>query len=295
MKKTIAAFLLSPFLCFGQASDPHLFFMETSSGRIAYRDTGGSGFPVVFIHGNSCSSEVFKKQFAHFGKQYRLIAMDLPGHGKSDNAKDPDIAYTIPGYAKILDEVATLLQLNPFVVVGFSLGGNIALQWTQITDRIKGVMMVSSAPTKYSEEAFIAYPPYEGSHAGSPDQLTELQALQYMKAVGFDVEDASVYFMVRDAMRTDGTARAKMVESVLAGKGMDETKIVSQLPIPLSVVIGKEDCAVGIEYIVHLPYRNLWRNKVELLPGAQHAVVLHQADQLHGLLEDFLLEMVPKS
>jgi len=116
----------------------HFQFIKTSQGKIAYVDSGGSGFPVVFIHGNSCSSEVFKTQLAHFSRQYRIIAIDLPGHGKSDNASHTDTGYTIPGYAKTLDEVIRVLQLNQFAVVGFSLGGNIALQWTQILDRISG-------------------------------------------------------------------------------------------------------------------------------------------------------------
>lgn len=267
-----------------------LKFMNTTEGTIALTDTGGKGFPLVLVHGNSCSSEVFKKQIAYFRNQYRIIAIDFPGHGKSDNAKVPDNAYNIPGYAKILDEVMTNLKLSQFAVVGFSLGGNIALQWAEITDRINGIMMVSSAPMKYSEEAFKAYPPYEGSYAASPDQLTENQAIQYMNAGRFKTEDPDVYFMIRDAMRTDGTARAKMVASVLGGKGTDETDIVSRLSVPLAVVIGKNDTCVGIDYIHHLSYHNLWHQKIHLL-DAQHAIVLHQDDQLNPLLGDFLKEL----
>lgn len=279
---------------FCQEEKLHFQFMKTSQGKVAYVDSGGTGFPIVFVHGNSCSLEVFKKQLAHFSGQYRVIAIDLPGHGKSENASCKDTGYTIPSYAKILDEVTRNLQLNQFVVVGFSLGGNIALQWTQITENMKGVMIVSSAPMKYSEDSLIAYPPYEGSYSASPDPLTESQARQYMGTCGFDTEDPDVYFIIKDAMRTDGAARAKMVASVLAGNGVDETNIVNELTFPLAVVIGKEDPCVGIEYITHLPYRNLWRNHVQVLPNAQHAVVYHQADQLNLLLEDFVSELLKK-
>jgi hypothetical protein len=61
---------------------------------------------------------------------------------------------------------------------------------------------------KYSKEAFLTYPPYEGSYAASPDALTEPQAIQYMGAGRFDVQDPAVYFMIEDAMKTDGNARA---------------------------------------------------------------------------------------
>lgn len=265
--------------------------IETSDEKVAYVDSGGSGFPVVLIHGNSCSSEVFKKQLACFGKEYRMIAIDLPGHGRSDNAGHPDSTYSIPGYAMILNEVINELKLKQFAIVGFSLGGNIALQWSQISNCIKGIMIISSAPMKYSEEAFLAYPPYKGNYSACPDSLIESQAIQYMSACGFHTEDPSVYFMIKDAMRTDGNSRAKMVASVLEGRGIDEIEIVNSLAIPLAVIIGKEDPALGIDYIIHLPYRNLWRRKVILLPDAQHAVVFHQTDQLHPLLRDFLEEI----
>jgi pimeloyl-ACP methyl ester carboxylesterase len=302
MKSKLLAFLLAPFLGFAgttkteaSTEEMHFQFMNTSEGKIAYVDSKGEGFPIVFIHGNSCSSKVFKKQIAHFSLQHRVVAIDLPGHGKSDRTNHPSDAYTIPGYAKILDEVTKALKLKEFVVVGFSLGGNIALQWTQVTDRIKGVMMVSSAPMKYSEEAFLSYLPYEGSYAASPDGLTESQAKQYMGAGGFDTQDPSVYFMIQDAMKTDGAARATMVASVLAGKGIDETGIVSELVVPLAVVIGDKDNTIGREYISGLHYSNLWHNEIDVLSDARHAIVYHQADRLNSLLENFIRDVLEEN
>lgn len=269
--------------------------IKTSEGIVAYVDTGGPGFPIVLVHGNSCSSAVFKKQIAAFRHQYRVIAVDLLGHGRSSRPNNPDIAYTIPGYAKVLDEMVRFLGLKQFAVVGYSLGGNIVLQWSQLEkERIKGIMIICSAPIKYSEEALKAYPPYEGNYSACPDQLTEVQAKRYMSAGGFCVEDPSVYFMVEDAMKTDGTARAKMVASVLEGNGVDETKIVSTLSIPLAVVVGNEDSALGLDYIAHLNYRNLWRGKVEFMPQARHAIPLHQADQFNLLLQAFLQDVEEK-
>lgn len=262
--------------------------IETSEGVLTYIDTEGTGFPVVLVHGNSCSSKVFFKQIEVFKDRYRLIAVDLPGHGNSDRPKNPASAYTIPGYAKILDEVTLALGLDAFAVIGFSLGGNIALQWTEITDRILGVMMISSAPMKYSKEVLHAYPPYEGGYGDYPFPLTEPQARQYSSVCGFNVDDPAVYFMVEDAMKTDPSARATMVASVFAGKGTDETQIVSSLRIPLAVIAGKNDFVLGLDYIAKLPYRNLWKGRIHFLENAMHALPVHQAEELHPLIENFI-------
>jgi pimeloyl-ACP methyl ester carboxylesterase len=268
---------------------------KSSQGKIAFIDTGGSGFPIVLVHGNSCSSEVFKKQIDAFCNSYRIITMDLPGHGRSSCPNDPDKVYNIPGYAEIIHELVSHLKLGPFVLVGFSLGGNIALQYSQIpNNHLLGIMMISSAPMKYSQEAMVAYPPYEGSFVAHPDKLTESQAKQYMRAGGFNVDDPSIYFMVLDAMKTDGAARAKMVASVVAGKGIDETEIVSKLTIPLAIVAGAKDSALGLDYMTHLNYANLWRKQVNLIEHASHAIPMHQPDELHLLLETFLREISEK-
>jgi 8-oxo-dGTP diphosphatase len=259
--------------------------LQTSDGKIAYTDSGGPGFPVVLIHGNSCSSAVFKKQLASFSKEYRLIAVDLPGHGKSDNAKHLE-TYSIPGYAKILDELVHHLNLKQFGVIGYSLGGNIALQWTQLNPSIKGVMIIATAPMMYSQEAYLAYLPYEGNYSAHPEPLTEAQATEYMNACGFHDR-----FMIEDAMRTDGKSRAQMVASILQGQGIHEPQIVSNLAIPLAVIAGAKDRALNLDYISNLTYRNLWRNQLTLIPNAQHAIIYTQADQLQPLITDFLKDI----
>ena len=58
--------------------------MHLASGDIGYRDSGGSGMPILFIHGVCGSKEVFEHQFSGpLTGMFRLIAFDLPGHGAS--------------------------------------------------------------------------------------------------------------------------------------------------------------------------------------------------------------------
>jgi hypothetical protein len=81
----------------------------------------------------------------------------------------------------------------------------------------------------------------------------------------------------------------------LAGKGIDETRIVSRLAIPLAVVVGSKDNALGLEYISHLKYLSLWHDKTEVITEAEHAIVYHQAGLLNTLLENFIRNVKGKS
>ncbi|RLA00888.1 MAG: alpha/beta hydrolase, partial [Gammaproteobacteria bacterium] len=64
--------------------------IETKVGKIAITESGSGETCLLFIHGNSSSKSVFSKQLSSdLAKKYRLIALDLPGHGDSDNALNP--------------------------------------------------------------------------------------------------------------------------------------------------------------------------------------------------------------
>ncbi len=103
--------------------------IETRHGVMAVDDSATDGFPVVFIHGNSASRSIFRHQVdADWAGDYRMITLDLLGHGDSEDASDPEAAYTQNGYADAVVDVLTELGVERAVVVGWSLGGHIALE-----------------------------------------------------------------------------------------------------------------------------------------------------------------------
>ncbi len=58
------------------------------------------------IHGNSSAGAIFAPQLeGEIGRNWRIIAPDLPGHGRSGDALDPDRSYSMEGYADAMTEV----------------------------------------------------------------------------------------------------------------------------------------------------------------------------------------------
>ena len=74
--------------------------ITTRQAEISIRDSGGDGFPLLLLHGAGASKDVFAHQFdSGIAGPFRVIAMDLPGHGDSSNAEDPAKGYSMSGYA----------------------------------------------------------------------------------------------------------------------------------------------------------------------------------------------------
>src|SRR4051812_34476106 len=91
-------------------------FVYTSHGKLSVEDGGGSGTPLLLIHGNSSSRQVFARQFqSDLAARCRLIAFDLPGHGQSEDAQDPARTYSLPGLADCTVELLACLGVSSAV------------------------------------------------------------------------------------------------------------------------------------------------------------------------------------
>src|SRR4051812_21388467 len=87
--------------------------IHTRHAEIALRETSGKGMPVLLIHGSGSSKDVFAKQMeSPLADIYRMIAIDLPGHGASSNPADAAATYTVTGLADVVEDVLTELGIG---------------------------------------------------------------------------------------------------------------------------------------------------------------------------------------
>lgn len=80
-----------------------------------------------------------------FEERFRCLALDLPGHGGSASGRNPD-AYRLPGYASLLAGLVTELDADDAVLVGWSLGGHIALEAAERLPEAAGFVLFGTPP-----------------------------------------------------------------------------------------------------------------------------------------------------
>lgn len=247
---------------------PRTHTLRIGDVEIALREVDNDASPIVLVHGNSMCARSFDAQLAGpLAKRWRLVAMDLPGHGTSPPARETS-TYTIPSYGSLVAGVLDALELEGALVVGHSLGGHAAMAAIG-HPRVAGVLVFGAPPLESASsvpEAFTMPAGVEALFAA------EVSAEQARAAAALVASDAFADRVISWMLETDGRARAHMAAAIGAGEISNEVEALTRAAKPFAIVHGSEDPLVSLDYLrsqESLP--GLWRGAVQVIEGAGHS------------------------
>jgi pimeloyl-ACP methyl ester carboxylesterase len=118
------------------------------NGAELYYEDAGAGDPVVFVHGVWMSGRCFGPQLEGLADRYRVVALDLRGHGRSEHVTT---GHTVAQYARDLRAFVEALGLDRPVMVGWSMGALVA--WDHVrqfgVESLRGLVVVDQSPSDY--------------------------------------------------------------------------------------------------------------------------------------------------
>jgi len=133
-------------------------YLETKDGAKIYYEDQGKGQPIVLVHGWTCSSKFWQKNAPDLAKDFRVVTLDLRGHGNSSKTMT---GHTIVQYARDVRAVVERLDLRNFTLVGWSLGGPVVLSYYEQygkDSRLKALGIVDSDPFPFSPAEWNNHP-----------------------------------------------------------------------------------------------------------------------------------------
>lgn len=270
------------------------YALATTHGWIGVAESGAGGRPLLMLHGNSTSGHVFKHQMSGpLALDRHLIAIDLPGHGRSGNAPQPARSYTLPGMADAVLELLEMIGVRELAIFGWSLGGHVALQMApQLGDDLKGLMITGTPPVSAATlmEGFLPSPHLLRARLQyfSPEDIAAFGAAVLGDAAPGGTIDPALRHAIA---RADGLMRKTLFGSVQEAPQIDQRWLAANLAVPLAVVNGAADPIVNLDYIDGLDYANLWRGRCLRLTGLGHAPFWQAPEAFNPLLRDFLADL----
>lgn len=116
--------------------------VEREKVKIAYKVTGKGDTTLLFVHGSFIDMNYWSAQAEYFKSQYRVITVDLPGHGKSGKNRS---TWTIQEYGKDVCSLIDELHLKNVILIGHSMGGDVILEVAaRCPDSVKGFIGIEN-------------------------------------------------------------------------------------------------------------------------------------------------------
>jgi pimeloyl-ACP methyl ester carboxylesterase len=234
---------------------------------------------IVFIHGNSHSSRTFEHQFkSQELSDYRIIALDLPGHGLSSKSE----IYTIPFFSEILANFIEELQIKKYILIGHSLGGHIAIESLDKTTP-KGIAIFGTPPVKEKFEPQLCFQPKEELGLIFKPNLNEEEALAVAKS--FYNSSLDLRIDLEDILLVDQEFKTKLVESCGSNVLKNELKLLQEFNGAISILHGIHDNYLIKDYLTGLELP-LWNDGLIEVP-AGHNIHKEAPDQFNTELNSF--------
>lgn len=149
---SLAAIFIFSTIAFSQTQQPNEKWVKLNGNKIRYYDIGKtkSKEALVLVHCWTCNVDFWKDSYNAF-PNYRVIAMDLPGHGKSDK---PKIDYSIEYFARSVDAVMKKAGVKKAVFAGHSMGTPIIRRYYELyPEKTLGLILVDGALLSFGPRA----------------------------------------------------------------------------------------------------------------------------------------------
>ncbi len=266
--------------------------LELHGRRVNVLDTGGTGPPLLFLHGWASNWQVFLLNIAAMMRTHRCLALDLPGFGFSEMPAEP---ITIRGYARTVDAMCDALGVECVSVVGNSMGGFIGAELALSFDtRVDRLVLVSAAGL--STEYVARTPSLAMARvfsAGFP------HAMRFESAVVRRprLRRAAMQFVVRYPEKLSvplaeelvlSSGKPGFVPALKALLDYSYRERLAAIEIPVLIVWGRNDLLVPVGDAAR--YQRLIGDnaRVEVFEDTGHAPMIERPTRFNDLLRGFL-------
>jgi 3-oxoadipate enol-lactonase len=255
-------------------------YFHHREAQLHYVEVGGNdrsshSLPLVFIHGAGSSHISWALQLREFSPTNRMIALDLSGHGRSD---DVNGVVSIDGTYSL--EVAALIEhlnLTDFILIGHSMGGGVAMSYclNNALTRPTALVLVDTSPDLELSKLAL----------GLVKEAVEDRLFLFKSQFFEDFTDTYKIKELEDRIRK---ANPSVLQRDLAAcSTFNITDKVQNIRVPTLVMVGEHDDIIQPRVAESLS-NEIPSAGLAIVRGAHHAPMIEQPDEFNRLLRDFL-------
>ncbi|MFC1897277.1 alpha/beta fold hydrolase [Chloroflexota bacterium] len=251
-------------------------------------ETAGQGEPIVFLHGMTGSTQDWVNQISILSPNYRVIARDQRGHGKSA-APSGEGQYSIPIFADDVYKLLRMLDVKKCCLAGHSIGGFTALQFAmEHPEMLAALVLVDTSSGQFARDP---------SSAQIQEKQREVALSQGMEAAfeyGIANNPMTIERIRKHPELSEVTRRKMLMTSVdgyingskAIGQWQPVTDRLSEIKVPTLICWGDED--LGFTEAVQVLKRRIADSELVTFKGVGHNPHEEAIDAFNEALLKFL-------
>ncbi|MEJ2537697.1 MAG: alpha/beta hydrolase [Calditrichia bacterium] len=252
--------------------------LSADSVRIEYITEGQGDPALVFVHGWCTSKKYWRYQLQHFAGKYKVVALDLAGHGKSGTNRED---WSIPAFGQDVAAVVKSLQLNRVILIGHSMGGSVIIEAARLLqDKVIGLVGVDTYQN-FDENI-------------TPDQIAQFlapmrqnfpeAASTFVRSMFTDSSDTNlIRYIVNDISKAPPEIAIATLEAAFR---YDPRLALKEMRLPI-YSINSDKYPVNIE----AGKKHAAAFNVKTMHGVGHFIQLEDAKTFNQLLEECIEEL----
>lgn len=256
---------------------------EINGTTLAYTDQG-HGLPLVFLHAFPFNRTMWEPQVKALARRFRVIAVDLRGHGESQAPARP---YSLDLFADDVKGLLDHLMIPQVILIGLSMGGYVAFAFYRgYADRAKALVLADTrAEADTAERKAWRYALAERVKQDGAAAVVEEMLPKLLAPVTYHANPALVE-RIRKIM--DSAPVGCIVGDLMAiAERPDSVELLKRIACPTLVLVGEQD-ALTTPAENKLIAESIPGARFQIIPGAGHMSNLDQPEAFNRAVESFL-------
>ena len=246
--------------------------IENNGVDVFYRVNGSEdGLAIILVHGIAGDSRFFHNQLKYFGNSYRIIAIDLPGHGRSSNITDQ----SIEAYNNSIEAVIKKEKIETYILAGHSMGGVICLEnYRRHKDKIKALILISTSSVLPVNKDMIKA------------SINDFDNFFYIMLTRIFHKKAGIFII--SAQKNITEADKKIITGDLElCSGINYDQYLDEIEIPVLVIANKFDRMIPASLTEEMQ-KKIKNSKIVLFDSEGHIPFFENSGEFNNAVSDFI-------
>ncbi|OFX81899.1 MAG: hypothetical protein A2X12_11065 [Bacteroidetes bacterium GWE2_29_8] len=203
---------------------------------------------LVFLHGFLESLDIWKNFYLNLSKAFRVVCIDLPGHGNS-GMLEPEREHSMDNMAEMVNEVLKTLNIKDCVLIGHSMGGYVGLSFmNKYPDMLRGLCLFHSHAKADTDEI-----------KNNRDKMIDIVSYNHTQFIKNFIPN--LYFLdniqkytaeIEQQQAISGNTSKESIIAALNGMKdrVDYTSLLAKTQVPVLFIVGKNDSRINFNEIL---------------------------------------------